>query len=155
MAQLKDVLARIVRELEDEEAKDEVRELREQLAAGNKVSLADIREAISSASPEERASIRELLAEELNGKEPPADGGKQEPPKRKRKEDPTPPPTGRRTRPGRKSGAAYDWYVDDDGKVVRSPTAVIYSGEDEPDEVEMLPEPDDDDGNNDEGGESK
>lgn len=43
----------------------------------------------------------------------------------------------RRTRPGRKSGAAYDWTLDDDGEVVRSDVAVVYSGEDEPDEVEL------------------
>ena len=48
-----------------------------------------------------------------------------------------------RTRPGRKSGEAYDWTVDDDGNVVRSDVAVVWSGEDEPDEVELPPEPDD------------
>jgi hypothetical protein len=46
----------------------------------------------------------------------------------------------RRTRPGRKNGAAYGWWVDDDGNVVKIDGARIYSGDDEPDEVE-LPEP--------------
>ena len=42
-----------------------------------------------------------------------------------------------RTRPGRKKGSAYAWTVDDDGKVVKTDIAHIYSGEDEPDEVEL------------------
>lgn len=150
---LKDVLAKIVKELDDEEAKDEIRDLRDQLAQGKRVTLADIREAIAEAPPEDRAAIRELLAEELDGQpvaDPPApdDDGKG---KGKRKPKPEPPK--RSTRPGRRSGQAYDWFVDDDGQVVRSNVAVIYSGEDEPDEVEMLPpdpKPDDDAGGDDE-----
>lgn len=47
----------------------------------------------------------------------------------------------RRTRPGRKSGSAYQFHVDDDGRVHRTDIAHIYNGEDEPDEVEL---PDDD-----------
>jgi hypothetical protein len=41
------------------------------------------------------------------------------------------------TRPGRKAGNAYDWDVDDDGKVIELPVARVYSGEDEPDEVAL------------------
>jgi hypothetical protein len=140
---LRTVLARIARELEDEEAKDEIQELRDALAEGKKVSIADIRDAISEAPPEERAQLRQILAEEMDGEPAPvADPPK---PKRGKKADPpTPPPAdGRKTRPGRKSGMAYDWFVDDDGKVVRLPTATIYSGEDEPDEVEMFPDDED------------
>lgn len=141
MADLKTVLTKIVREMEDEEAKDEVRTLREQLEQGKRVTITDIREAINEAPPEERAQLRELLAEELEtpapAQEPPADE------KDKRKPKPKPKPSSdRKTRPGRRSGQAYDWFVDDDGNVVRSNVAVIYSGEDEPDEVEMLPVPD-------------
>lgn len=45
----------------------------------------------------------------------------------------------RRTRPGRKTGLAYDWEVDERGNVVdlRGQPARIYSGDDEPDEVEL------------------
>lgn len=144
-SKLKDVLARIASELEDEEAKDEIAELRAALAEGKRVTIADIRDAISEAPPEERAQLRQILAEELDGEPAPKPNG-DPPPRRRKKDPPAPPPSGRKTRPGRKSGMAYDWYVDNDGKVVRSPTATIYSGEDEPDEVEMFPdEPDDDD----------
>lgn len=41
------------------------------------------------------------------------------------------------TRPGRKSGAAYDWYIGEDGQVVQSDTAIVYSGEDEPESVAL------------------
>lgn len=141
---LADVLSRIASELKDEEAKDEVRELRDALAEGKRVSIADIREAISEAPPEERAQLRAILAEELDGAPAPKSDDEPKPP-RKKKDPPAPTPSGRKTRPGRKSGMAYDWDVDDDGKVYRSPTAMIYSGEDEPDEVEMFPEPEDED----------
>lgn len=59
-------------------------------------------------------------------------------------DDNNPPPTDDdndppkpKTRAGRKSGNAYDWDVDDDGKVVRLDMAKVYTGEDEPDEVEV------------------
>lgn len=41
------------------------------------------------------------------------------------------------TRPGRKSGQAYDFTVDGDGQVVRDGLAHIYSGPNEDDEVEI------------------
>lgn len=51
----------------------------------------------------------------------------------KKKKTPKP-----RTRPGRKSGNAYDWWVDDEtGEVVKLDVARIYSGEDEDDEVNI------------------
>lgn len=49
----------------------------------------------------------------------------------------TPPAVERKTRPGRKAGNAYGWYVDDDGRVVKSDIPQVYNGEDEPDEVEL------------------
>lgn len=42
-----------------------------------------------------------------------------------------------KTRPGRKSGAAYDWYVGEDGQIIDSETAIIYSGPDEPESVAL------------------
>ena|SRR5260221_8028586 len=68
-------------------------------------------------------------------KDPPAD-----PPIDPPADPPADPPSGK-TRPGRKSGNAYDWTVDDDGNVVRDGVAHIYSGADEDDEV-ALPEAD-------------
>jgi hypothetical protein len=44
-----------------------------------------------------------------------------------------------KTRPGRKSGQAYTWTVDDDGKVQRLDIPHVYSGPDEDAEV-PLPE---------------
>lgn len=42
-----------------------------------------------------------------------------------------------KTRPGRKNSQAYDFTVDEQGNVIRDGMAHIYSGEDEPDEVEL------------------
>lgn len=53
-------------------------------------------------------------------------------------DDPSPP--ARRTRPGRKTGMAYQWDVDDEGNVVELDVARVYSGDDEDDEVELPPE---------------
>lgn len=61
---------------------------------------------------------------------------------------PDPKPKPKKTRPGRKSGNVYDWDVDGDGKVVRLDTAKVYSGDDEPDRVE-IPTADDGDGGGD------
>lgn len=138
---IREVLARVARELEDEETAEEFEKLK-----NRKVTVEDIRDAIRDAPPEARAEIREILRDEGV-----LDEDDQLP--KKRKPEPPPAPTDtvdegagngkgsrRRTRPGRKSGGAYDWYVDEEtGEVVRSPVAVVYSGADEPDEVEMLP----------------
>lgn len=141
-SKLREVLGKISKELEDEEVAQEFEDLK-----NRKVTVGDILTALRDAPPEERAQIREILADEGIVVEPAGGNGGEpepEPPKKKKKDDPK--PLARRMRPGRKSGAAYDWYTDDDGNVVRSPVAVIYSGEDEPDEVEMLdPEPPADD----------
>ena len=48
-----------------------------------------------------------------------------------------PPVVEPKTRPGRKSGSAYDWDVDDDGRVHKLDVARVYSGEDEADEVDL------------------
>ena len=42
-----------------------------------------------------------------------------------------------KTRPGRKKGEAYQWTVADNGKVQKTDIAHVYSGEDEPDLVEL------------------
>lgn len=43
----------------------------------------------------------------------------------------------RKTRPGRKSGSIYEYTVDGDGRVQRVDIPTVYSGADEPDEVEL------------------
>lgn len=43
----------------------------------------------------------------------------------------------KKMRPGRKSGKVYNWTVDDAGKVQRIDIPTIFSGKDEPDEVEL------------------
>ena len=43
----------------------------------------------------------------------------------------------RRVRPGRRNGNAYQWTVDDKGKVTKLDIPSIYNGEDEPEEVEL------------------
>ena len=55
-------------------------------------------------------------------------------------EPPAPkPPAGeeKETRPGRKSGQAYDWDVDANGNVYDLDVATVWTGKDEPDEVEI------------------
>jgi len=52
-------------------------------------------------------------------------------------DDPDDPAPRKRMRPGRKSGMAYDWTVDDDGQVVDLDIAAVWTGEDEPDRVEL------------------
>lgn len=135
---VREVLARVARELEDEETKDDLQELK-----SRKPTWEDVRDALANMPPEERAKVRALLIEEgapvdKNGKGKgkakkvdPTDDDDDD------KDDDKPTPQ-RRARPGRKSGMAYDWYVDDDGNVVRDGMAHVFSGEDEPDEVEML-----------------
>jgi hypothetical protein len=46
------------------------------------------------------------------------------------------PPPRTATRPGRKRGNAYDWEPDDSGAPRRLSTARVFSGDDEPDEIE-------------------
>lgn len=98
---------------------------------------AERREALAELDDEER----ELLAAHRAGKLAPGSddgvlGGKppagEEPPKPK-------------VRPGRKTGQAYLWDVDEDGRPFKTEIAHVYSGADEPDEVEIpADDPDDD-----------
>lgn len=46
-------------------------------------------------------------------------------------------PKPKKTRPGRTPGMAYDWDVDDEGNVIDLDMARVYSGDPEPDEVEL------------------
>lgn len=50
---------------------------------------------------------------------------------------PPPEPKERKTRPGRRSGVAYHFVTDDSGHVQAVDIPTIYSGPDEPDEVDL------------------
>lgn len=63
--------------------------------------------------------------------------GKQNPETEPVKEETPPEPRVAKTRPGRKSGQAYPWTVDDTGRVTRTDLPFIYNGPDEADEVEL------------------
>ena len=55
------------------------------------------------------------------------------------------PPPRTATRPGRRRGNAYDYDLDDKGRPVKLSTARIYSGDDEPDEIEYELDAEDED----------
>ena len=128
-------MRRLADEIEKEEAgdkskatEDRIAALEKQLAKAQAAAPAQVNEALEEITDEEYELIRARRA------------GKQAPPAA----DPPPPPVEekpKRTRPGRKNGAAYSWTVDEKGKVQKTDIAHIYSGEDEPNEV---PIPDDD-----------
>lgn len=136
-ADLKALLRRLADELEKEEAAEEAGKSTEQFEK----RIAELEARIARAPADEREdAIEELTDEEWQIiLEHRGQGGEQKPKPKPRKEKEEPP--ARRTRPGRKSGQAYDWTVDDAGNVSRVDIAHIYNGEDEPDEVEL---PDDD-----------
>lgn len=144
-ADMKALLRKILAEAEEEDARDELATLKEKVDAGGTVTLAQIREAISAAPPEERAELRKLLAEEA---EQPAPASEPAPAPL-----PTPPPTDPvdevepvdakvRKRRGRKRGLVYEDDFEQNPankeqyRHVRLPLARIYEGEDEPDVVE-------------------
>ena len=108
----------------DSELRKEIAALKEQIAAKPK---AEREEAFEEISDEELELIRAHRAG-LAAPPPPAPAA-----------EPPPPAAETRTRPGRKKGKAYGWTVDDAGSVVKTDIAHIYSGEDEPDEVELPP----------------
>ena len=108
----------------DSELRKEIAELKEQIAAKPK---AEREEAFEEISDEELELIRQHRA------------GKAVPPVAPEPKPNPQPAVEARTRPGRKKGKAYGWTVDDAGVVVKTDIAHIYSGEDEPDEVELPP----------------
>ena len=108
----------------DSELRAEIAELKEQIAAKPK---AEREEAFEEISDEELELIRQHRV-----------GKTVSPAAPEPKPDPQP-AAETRTRPGRKKGKAYGWTVDDAGAVVKTDIAHIYSGEDEPDQVELPP----------------
>lgn len=109
-------------------------------------SLADLREAWSNASPEEKEEFRKefggspaQIVEEGKEEKSPPKSPRQKPAKAAKEEAP------KRTRAGRKSGGAYPFDIDDGGRVIPLSVARVYNGPDEPDEVELPDEDEDED----------
>ena len=131
MADLAGIMRRLADEIEREDqgdkskaTEDRIAALEEQLAKAKRARPADVDDAFEEISDEEL----ELIREHRKGKTappPPAPAPEPEP------------VVEQKTRPGRKKGKAYAWTVDDDGGVVKTDIAHIYSGDDEPDEVPL------------------
>lgn len=146
---IKEVLSRLLAEM-DRDDKDELLDG----LKNKKLTPEELVEAIRGMSPESRAEVRELLAEVQEEMDDEDDKGiKDDDPKKKPKpkdddsdddDDDKDDDENRKTRPGRKSGRAYDWTVEN-GKVVHLDVARIYSGDDEPNEVEITADDDDED----------
>lgn len=124
--------------IESKQAQAELEELK-----GRRFTLAEFRSAIDEAPDDEREQFfdwfaekyskgeAEALEEKLDG-QPPAP----EPEPRAEVEAPEP-KASKKVRPGRKPGRLYDWHWDEDTQsVVRLDIPRVYSGSEEPDEVE-------------------
>ena len=141
----KGLTSKELRELADKLDADERAEAEE--ASRSKLEELTGREYLSN---EEVTRLREFF-QELDEPEDEGEGGEEEPkpeakteaPKRKRKAEAKSDDgdgeeeSAGKTRPGRKNGAAYNWWVDDDGEVYKLDVARIYTGEDEDDEVAL------------------
>jgi hypothetical protein len=120
----------------DEDDKDELLDS----LKNKKLTSEEVLNAIRDLPPEARSEIRELLQEKKEEVEEEEETEETDSTKVKEtKETNSKDNSKRRIRPGRKSGRAYGWWIDDDGEVVKLDIARIYSGPDEPDEVELLP----------------
>lgn len=135
---IKVVLRKLADEMEDGERGEAFERYEARLAAleQRKPTADEIREALAGLSDDELAElirapgrVGAAAEEELEERE----GGGDDP---ARSEDDTAPKP-RRTRPGRKNGRAYKWTVDGTGKVTPTQLAHVYSGPDEPAEVEL------------------
>lgn len=144
MADIKEVLRRVVDELDTEDRNALLLELKDK-----KLTSRELVEAIRNLPPEERAEVRDAFLEVANEtKSEKGAADKLEDDAEKDEEakgvegddDETKKEKKRKTRPGRKNGRAYAWYVDEKGKVQVSDVARVYSGEDEPDEVDLYPD---------------
>lgn len=145
MADMRKILTRLLEEVDKEDRETILEELK-----GKKLTGKELLEAIKELDKDSRAEVRKLLAdveEEIEEEEDDDDSKKKTTKVKNEDEDDddgkkkTPKV---RTRPGRKSGRAYGWWIDDDGEVVRLDIARVYSGPDEPDEVDLLPKKNED-----------
>lgn len=140
-ADIKTVLTRLLAELNAEEEKELLEALK-----GKRLTSDELLAAIRELPPESRKEVREALSEvkeDLDDPNPNPDPNPTPNPNPNPTPDPDPDPK-RKTRQGRKAGRAYDWDVVD-GKIVYLNYAKVYSGEDEPEEVDLLVDDEDDD----------
>lgn len=141
---IKDIFRRVIDELDEEEQKELLTQLKDKKLTGKEIA-----DAIRELPEDERASIRDAflsVTESSNpDKQTKSEASKLEDEKEKEEEEGVPAADEKekkkgKTRPGRKNGRAYGWYVDEKGRVKVSDVASVYSGEDEPDEVELYPD---------------
>lgn len=148
---IRKILSRLLDEL-DKEEKDELLEN----LKGKKLTGEELVAAIKELPPESRKEVREALADVKEEIEEEEEEGKSKSKKKDDEDEEEETDDGKkkkskaRTRPGRKSGRAYSWWIDEKGEIVQLDIARVYSGEDEPDEVEMLPVNEEDDEDEDE-----
>jgi hypothetical protein len=136
---IKEVLQKVLAEIDTQEKNDLLMELK-----NKKLTAQELVDAIRALPDDEKAAVREAFIDAGIREKGQVGAAAKELDKEAQKEeehDPDAEPKDtipkKKTRPGRKSGRAYDWYVDDKGKVIVTDVATVYSGEDEPEEVEM------------------
>lgn len=131
---LRDALDEIEREEEHDALETRFKALEEKKPD---LRLGDLLTMLETASDDELQALEGtalagLVKEVREGENDNGDDNTPPPPK-----PPKPPPAEKQLRPGRRSGMAYDWWVDDEGQVTKLDVARVYNGEDEPDEVEI------------------
>lgn len=143
---LEEIFADALDKIRGSKAKDDLEERFKALEERKpEFKVTDLVAALENASDEELEALEQSQFGELLRQAREAEDEKEKP---KPKPDPGEPPQETEpvtVRPGRRSGMAYDWDVDEDGQVVELPVARVYTGEDEPDEIEVpaAPEPED------------
>lgn len=141
MPDLKKVLRDLADAYEKEEEGESSKALTERIdrleaqLAGKNPTRAQVEDAADELEldDDELAAVKEFLAERRKGEAP---GGEAEPDAAGDDAGSAASET-KRTRPGRKSGQVYKWDVDDDGNVVELDIPKVFSGEDEPERVEL------------------
>jgi hypothetical protein len=153
---IKEIFRRVIDQIDEEEKNDLLGELK-----NKKLTSSELVDAIRNLPPNERAAVRDAFievaeqeggtADKAKAKELDKEAQKEE--EARGVEDEETPPVEekkKKNRPGRKNGKAYGWYIDDKGRVKVSDVAQVYSGEDEPDEVELYPDDEEDEENDEE-----
>lgn len=143
MADVKETLRRLLGELDAEDDRESIAELRRELdELKNRPGLSrEELDAILDARDEARQAEREAAEQEQDDDSGDGSEGASGDDSGSNGDSGRKP----RTRPGRRSGQVYAWDVDDDGKVVKLDVAKVYNGPDEPDRVELAAKSDDGD----------
>ena len=138
MADIKDMLRRLADLYEAEEKaeltkaqEERIAKLEKQLAGANNDDREEALEEITDDEFELIRQHRAPLAAGANREDDDQDDDEDQKPLANKEEKP------RRIRPGRRNCNAYQWTVDDKGKVTKLDIPSIYNGEDEPEEVEL------------------